>query len=99
VGHLERRLRKLEGWAEASEASLLKLEEARQQREIQEVVQRLSTEDLRVLDEVLVATIERGEDLCEVVDRLGAQAVVDRFERAWADYRRETRDERSTQES
>jgi hypothetical protein len=68
VGRLERRLRKLEGWAEARGASPAKQEEARQQRAWQQAVSCLSLEVLRALDELLAA-IQRGEDPHTLVDR------------------------------
>jgi len=85
VGRLERRLRKLEGWAEARGASPAKLEEARQQRAWQEVLSRLSLEVLRALDELLDA-VERGEDPdtlvdpYEVADERGRRALDDLVE-------------------
>lgn len=88
---IERRLRKLEARLDAYAETLALTEEARWQAELQATLQLLDTSDLQVLDDVFTALVEHGEDFREVVDRLGAQAVVERFERAWADYRRETR--------
>jgi hypothetical protein len=70
-------------------------EEARQQREQDEVLSRLSVEDLSALLEIVESIIERGEDsggtiedLCEVVDEHGLRAMA-RYEEALEAVRRE----------
>jgi hypothetical protein len=67
VGRLERRLRKLEDWAEDRGASPAKLEEARQERARQEALSRVPLEVLCALYELLDAIV-RGEDPDALVD-------------------------------
>ena len=67
MGRIERRLRKLEDWAEARGVSTATLEEARLRRAWQEALSRLPLEVLNALYE-LFAAIERGEDPDTLVD-------------------------------
>jgi hypothetical protein len=61
VRRLEKRLRKLEDRADARGASPAKLEEARQQRALEEALSRLPLEFVCVLDEFFEA-VEHGEN-------------------------------------
>ena len=67
MGGLERRLRKLEGWAEARGVSLAKVEEARLQCAWQETLSHLPDEALHALGDLFEA-VERGEDPDTLVD-------------------------------
>jgi hypothetical protein len=64
MGRLEERISKLEAHAEAAQLT----EEARQKREQDEVLSRLSVEDLSALLEIVDAFIERSEDSSTLVD-------------------------------
>jgi hypothetical protein len=67
VGRLERRLQKLEDWAEAKGATPAKVKEARLQRAWQETLSHLPDEALHAFEELFEA-VERGEDTDTLVD-------------------------------
>jgi hypothetical protein len=77
VGRLKERPRKLEAQAEAAQLT----EEARQQREWQEVLSRLSVEDVEALLEIVDAAIEHSADsgmpvdLRDFADERGLRAI------------------------